>query len=35
MGLKGSGAPGFCDGIHYEMGTVHDRYIEKELMSDK
>jgi len=35
IGLKGSGASKVCDGIHYEMGTVHDRYIEKELLSDK
>jgi penicillin-binding protein 1A len=35
IGLKGSGAAKVCDGIHYETGTVHDRYIEKELLSDK
>jgi penicillin-binding protein 1A len=35
IGLKGSGASGFCDGVHYEAGTVHDRYVEKELILDK
>ena len=34
IGLKGGGAHRICDGIHYEMSTVHDRYIEKELLSE-
>ncbi len=34
IGLKGSGAGKVCDGNHYEMKTVLERYMEKEGLTD-
>ena len=34
MGLKGSGATKICDGKHYEMRSVIERYMEKEGLTE-
>lgn len=34
IGLKGSGAGKVCDGKHYEMKTVLERYMEKEGLTE-
>jgi penicillin-binding protein 1A len=34
IGLKGSGAGKVCDGRHYEMKTVLERYMEKEGLTE-
>ncbi|HOP61833.1 MAG TPA: PBP1A family penicillin-binding protein [Spirochaetota bacterium] len=34
IGLKGSGAGRVCDGKHYEMKTVLERYMEKEGLTE-
>ncbi|HNX25643.1 MAG TPA: hypothetical protein PKG60_16465, partial [Spirochaetota bacterium] len=34
IGLKGSGADKVCDGNHYEMKSVLERYMEKEGLTE-